>query len=241
MFWAVSLAAQNAKEESMSEIIYKDTQIVVGYKPAGTPTQPEPSGDVDFMTEISAKLEELKEKSELFLIHRLDRVVGGLLVLARNRDSAARLSALAASAELGKAYLAVVEGECTGGVMEDYLYKNAALGKSVVTDGKKYGAKLARLEYECVETVDAPTGKRSLVRIVLHSGRFHQIRAQFSSRSMPLVGDNKYGSRDKRSRMPALFAHRIDIELNEKIHVSKLPDTSEYPWSLFSEESYKNV
>ena len=225
----------------MSEILYKDKQIVIGYKPAGTPTQPEPSGDTDFVTEISDQLGALKENKELFLIHRLDRVVAGLLVLARDRESAARLSALAATSDLGKAYLAVVEGECSGGVMEDYLYKNAALGKSFVTDSGRNGAKLAKLEYERIATVDTPSGKRSLVRIILHSGRFHQIRAQFSSRSLPLVGDNKYGSRDKKVRTPSLFAHRIEVELNEKISVSRLPDTSAYPWNLFREENYENV
>ena len=223
----------------MSEILYKDRDIVIGYKPAGTPTQPEPSGDTDFMSEISEILASQNEKRDLFLVHRLDRVVGGLLVLARNQKSAAKLSSLAASAELGKAYLAVVEGECLGGEMTDYLYKIAALGKSFVTDAKKNGAKLARLEYECIETVDTPAGKRSLVRIVLHSGRFHQIRAQFSSRNLALVGDNKYGSRVRRVRMPSLFAYQIAVDTGEKINITKLPDTTEYPWSLFGDESYR--
>lgn len=223
----------------MSEIVYKNSDLIIGYKPSGTPTQKDPSGDKDFLSEIADQLESVGERSELYLVHRLDRVVGGLLVLARNKRCAAYLSELAASGELGKEYLAVVEGIAPGGEMTDYLYKSAPLGKSFVTDGKRQGAKLASLEYECVETVNTSKGPRSLVRITLHSGRFHQIRAQFSSRALPLVGDNKYGSRDRASRSPALFAYKISIEMNEKINAQRLPDTSEYPWSLFADESYK--
>ncbi len=223
----------------MSEIIYKNSELIIGYKPAGTPTQGDKSTDSDFLLEISELLKNENEKNELYLIHRLDRVVGGLLVLARNKKTAAALSSLAASGELGKEYLAVVEGEAVGGEMTDYLYKSAPLGKSFVTDKKRAGAKLARLEYEVVETVNTERGVRTLVRIRLHTGRFHQIRAQFSSRGCALVGDNKYGSSDRGSLFPALFAYKLKIDTKYGAELKKLPDTKVYPWNLFRDESYE--
>jgi 23S rRNA pseudouridine1911/1915/1917 synthase len=77
----------------------------------------------------------------------------------------------------------------------------------------------------------------SLVRIRLKTGRFHQIRAQFSSRGMPLVGDGKYGSRDKGARFPALASHRLDFELmGKRVFATRMPNITEYPWRIFADE-----
>ena len=217
----------------MLEVLYESKNAIIANKPVGMPTQADKSADPDFLSELKS------EHGELYLVHRLDRVVSGLLVLARNKSTCAELSALAASGALGKEYLAVVEGECSGGELVDYLYKNAALSKSFVTDKGRFGAKLASLTYECIETADTPRGVRSLVRINLKTGRFHQIRAQFSTRGHALVGDGKYGSRDSGARTPALFAYKIDVTAGEHISAAALPDINQYPWNLFSEESYK--
>ena len=86
-------------------------------------------------------------------------------------------------------------------------------------------------------------GKRTLVKIKLHTGRFHQIRAQFASRRMPIVGDGKYGSRDNLSVFPALMSFKLSIKMkSEKATVKALPDTDSYPWSLFGDEDkYKEL
>ena len=223
----------------MKYVVFKSRDLVVVRKPAGIPSQPDNTGDESILDLTACELSADGEDSELFLVHRLDRVVGGLLVLARNKKSAAALSALAASGELGKEYLAVVEGKCEGGEMRDYLYKNSALSKSFVTDKGKFGAKPAHLIYECLEAVQTERGARSLVRVRLITGRFHQIRAQFSSRLMPLVGDGKYGSSDRTVRNPALYAYGICIDREPHLAVYSSPDTDSYPWNLFSEESYK--
>ena len=102
------------------------------------------------------------------------------------------------------------------------------------------GAKEASLEYVPLAEYAGEVGIRTLVRVKLHTGRFHQIRVQFASRGMSLVGDGKYGSRDNRAKMPALFATRLAFKTkNEKVDVEKLPDISAYPWSLFVGEDYK--
>jgi 23S rRNA pseudouridine1911/1915/1917 synthase len=76
----------------------------------------------------------------------------------------------------------------------------------------------------------------SLVSVELLTGRFHQIRAQFSSRGNPLIGDKKYGSRDQISRHPALYAKEISFKLfGKSVRAVSFPDTSEYPWNKFSE------
>lgn len=220
-------------ERKMSEILYLDKNAVVIYKPTGIPTQPDPTGSVDAMTALSDRLSSDGESAELYLIHRLDRVAEGLLVFARNKKSAGELSRMAAEQQLGKEYLAVVSGDAPGGSMTDLLYKDARQGKSFVTDRERAGVKRAELEYECVARRDG----LSLVRIRLKTGRFHQIRAQFSSRGMPLVGDGKYGSRDKGARFPALASHRLDFELmGKRVFATRMPNITEYPWRIFADE-----
>ena len=217
----------------MSEILYRDRNAVIIYKPAGIPTQPDPTGSTDAMTELSAALTALGEPSELYLVHRLDRVAEGLLVFARNKKSAAELSRMASEQLLGKEYLAVVTGDAQGGNMTDLLYKDARQGKSFVVDRERVGVKRAELDYECIARQEG----MSLVRIRLRTGRFHQIRAQFSSRGLPLVGDGKYGSRDNGARFPALASHRLDFRLfGRRVFAARMPDISQYPWRVFANE-----
>lgn len=224
----------------MIEIIDKTKDYVIIYKPPGIPSQADPSGDKDAMTLCAEQLRALDEPDSLFLIHRLDRVVGGLIVFARNKKTAAALSAIVAEHRLTKEYFAVVEGRAEGGTMRDYIYKDATLGKAFVTDRKRAGVKAAELDYVSLDTVLQGDRELSLVRVSLKTGRFHQIRAQFASRKMPLTGDKKYGSRDFSAKNPTLFATRLAFELDGKnVDVSRLPELTQYPWSLYREEIYK--
>ena len=223
----------------MIEIITKTKDYIIIYKPCGIPSQSDPSGDKDAMTASSEILKEMGEIAQLFLIHRLDRVVGGLLVFARNKKAAAELSRLVADHGITKEYFAVVSGRVEGGIMRDYIYKDAALGKAFVTDRKRAGVKEAELEYEALATAVVDNEEKTLVKVRLRTGRFHQIRAQFSSRKMSLIGDKKYGSRDFKAKTPALFACRLSFEFNGKtVNAVKVPNVTEYPWSLFEEEKY---
>lgn len=225
----------------MTRIVYKTPDFIIAYKPPGIPSQSDKSGDNDALSITSDKLFALGEPRELFLVHRLDRVVGGLLVFARNKKSAAILSELVRDGELNKEYLAVVDGEAPGGELSDFLLKDAVLGKAVVTSSDKNGAKKALLEYENLSTVDYRSSKLSLVKIQLHTGRFHQIRAQFSSRNMPLFADKKYGSR-RSGKTPALFAYRLAFNKDGlNADVTLLPNLTELPWSLFEPEKYPQI
>ena len=129
----------------MIEIVSKSKDYVVIYKPAGIPSQSDPSGDRDAMTILSEMLRDMGESGELYLIHRLDRTVGGLLVYARNKATAADLSKQVADHSFSKQYYAVVSGRAEGGVLFDYLYKDARSGKAFVTDRQRAGVKAAEL------------------------------------------------------------------------------------------------
>lgn len=224
----------------MLKFVYKSKNAVVVYKPENIPSAPDKTGTPDLMSLCKKALIEMGESGELYLVHRLDTVVAGLLVFARNKESSRQLSALVADGMVNKEYFAVTCGTATEGTLADYLCKNPKINKAFVSNSSQNGAKYAELSYKTLGISSTEKGERSLVKIKLKTGRFHQIRAQFSSRGLPLVGDTKYGSRDFGRRTPALFAYRLDFELmGEHIMAEELPDLTAYPWNLFQCENYK--
>ena len=220
------------KEKSM--ILYKSKSAVVINKPAGMPSERDNSGDLDALSATKNLLTEMGECSDLWLVHRLDRVVGGVMIFARTKSSAAELSAMIGEHQFVKEYLAVVDGQVEDGRMQDLIYRDAIRSRAVVTNMQQKGAKPAVLYARTVETKETPKGMRTLVGVTLQTGRFHQIRAQLASRGAAITCDAKYGSKDRGARMPALFAKHLQIDLcGEKIDCSAIPDTSAYPWCLF--------
>lgn len=134
---------------------------------------------------------------EIYTVHRLDRTTEGLMVYARTKEAAADLSRQLTEGVLEKIYIAAVQGEpeTESGEMRDYLYFDRRKGKSFPADKKRNGTKEALLRYERIGTAATRWGSVSLMRVALMTGRTHQIRVQFASRGMPLLGDGKYGSR----------------------------------------------
>lgn len=223
----------------MPEIIYKSKDAVVIVKPLGMPSQKDPSGDLDAMTATSELLQKDGRDGGLWLVHRLDRTVGGVMVFAASKDGAARLSREITDGSFKKEYYAVTEGRCSEGEMRDFLFKDSSASKAFVVKGERKGAKLAVLECSVLDVKETEKGTRTLVKINLKTGRFHQIRAQLSSRGTPLVGDGKYGSRDKERRTPALFACALSTpSVAGGRPITACPPTDEYPWCLFDKEKY---
>lgn len=226
----------------MVEILYKSENAVVIYKPHGIPAQPDPSGSADAMTLTRESLAELGEDSSLWLIHRLDRGVAGVMAFARNKRAAATLSELVKERQITKEYLAVVVGTPEAGEMTDFLYKDTRLSKAFVVKSKRAGVKSASLYCAPIATVRDGEAEITLVRVSLNTGRFHQIRAQLAARTHPILGDKKYGSRIPHREGIALAAYHLNISLDgERISVTRLPDTEKYPWSLFDPAAYERL
>lgn len=224
------------------EILYKNRDAIIVYKPPMMPSQPDPTSDPDAMTLTSKDLKESGEPDALWLVHRLDRVVGGLMVFARNKKSAAALSELVSGDGIGKEYIAVCDGNSPEGELVDLLLKDSAKGKSFVVDRVRGGVKEARSFVTPISSILRDEKPKSLVKVKLVTGRFHQIRAQLSSRKAPITGDGKYGSHDNKARVPALFAYRLSFTLfGKRIEAKKLPDFTEYPWSLFDTDHLNAV
>ena len=175
------------------EIIFCDNHILVVSKPAGLSTQPHVGSNDSLLDKAKAYLKKKFDKKGLvFLepIHRLDKPVSGLVLFARTSKALSRLQEMMRKQQIEKIYFAWVEGALPQkeGTLEHYLIHDEY--KARVADASHSMAKLARLHYELI---DRQPGK-SLVRIILETGRYHQIRAQFSAIGCPIVGDTKYGS-----------------------------------------------
>ena len=141
----------------MVQILEKNREYVIVCKPVGIPSQSDPTGDSDAMSIVSDMLFAQGDDSALWLVHRLDRAVGGLLVFARTKRAAAELSRSVADGNMKKRYLAVAEGQPDGGEYRDYLYKDARISKAFVVDRKRAGVKEAVLECAPIVTREALT------------------------------------------------------------------------------------
>ena len=203
------------------EILYEDNHIIVVVKPFNILSQSDDTKDIDMLTLIKSYLKEKYNKPGnvyLGLIHRLDRPTGGIMVFAKTSKAASRLSEQIRLNLFTKKYLAIVSGyfdEKTG-VFEDYILKKED-NCSVISNLGKY----AKLEYEVLKE----KSNLSLVNILLHTGRHHQIRVQFASRNHPLYGDQRYGKASKKQL--ALFAYYLSFNhpvTKEKLEFIKYPD-----------------
>lgn len=194
------------------EILFSDNEIAVCVKPVGL------DAEHDMPRLLTEQL-----GGEIFTLHRLDKNVGGVMVYARTKAAAARLSREIQENRMVKEYVALVHGTPPEtGDWEDLLFKDSRKNKVFVVDRKRNGVKAARLEFKRLTE-----GERSLVLIRLHTGRSHQIRVQFSSRGYPLVGDHKYGSKAIETE-PMLFSCRLTFYLKGKMQTfSALPAWAE--------------
>lgn len=207
------------------EIIYQDADIVVAIKPPRVLSTDEPGG----MPEL---LRQELGTNDIRTVHRLDRVVSGLMVLARNADAASKLSEQIRLGEFEKEYLAVVHGtpDLQAGELRDLLLRNKQERKTYVVQTPAKGVQEAILRYRTV----AATAELTKVAIELITGRTHQIRAQFSSRGLPLVGDRKYSTNEDGCEI-ALWSYRLAFFhpiTQKRLEFTHLPP-EEYPWNGF--------
>ena len=214
----------------MLEILFEDKEIVAAIKPVGVSSQDNGENSMPML------LRKATGSDYIAVLHRLDTAVSGVMVYAKTKSAAAALSAQIQSGEFNKTYLAVVGGIPTdkSGTFEDLLFKDSSKNKSFVVKSERKGVKKAILNYETLGTVNLDNGDISLVKVNLITGRTHQIRVQFSSRKMSLLGDKRYGSHF--SCPIALFSHFIAFNhpsSNEKMIFSAEPDYTAFPWNKF--------
>lgn len=210
------------------DILHQDKRILVCLKPSGVLSTDEEGGLPDL---IRAHLGD--PKACVRTVHRLDRVVGGVMVLARSARAASELSAQMREGGFSKTYLAVVHGvpQIPCGTFTDLLLRDKARRMTFVTQTPQKDAQKAILDYETL----ASHHGLSLVRITLRTGRTHQIRVQFSSRGLPLVGDKKYGHPEDDCTI-ALWSNSIAFrhpESGEPLSFTA-PPPAVWPWTDFS-------
>ena len=208
------------------ELIYQDKDIVVCVKPARGLSTDEPGGVPELV-----RLELGDAKADVRTVHLLDRVVAGLMVLARNAGAASELSRQIREGEFEKEYLAVVHGhpETSQGTLTDLLLRNKPERKTYIVTEPGKGVQEAILHYKVL----SQTQELSRVRIVLQTGRTHQIRAQFSGRNMPLVGDRKYSLLEDDCEI-ALWSYRLAFThpVTGRPMEFTLEPPKIYPWTV---------
>lgn len=208
-------------------IIYYDNNLIVCIKPAGVISTDEEGGMPQLLREALGD-----DKADIRAVHRLDQVVSGLMVYAQSNEAASELSRQIRCGDFHKSYLAVVHGvpEDRKGRFEDILLRSKEKRKTFVINKPARGAQNAILDYELLGS----NCDRSLVAIELITGRTHQIRAQFSHRRLPLLGDRKYGAGEDNCRI-ALWSYSLSFinpETGKRMSF-KVKPPREYPWTEF--------
>jgi len=216
-----------------TKIIYEDAHILVAHKPAGLATQSSKVGQKDMVSELKNYLagqqsvlkngqnnKGIKGAPYLGIIHRLDQPVEGLLVFAKTKEAAGKLTAQLTGGTINKQYYALVCGKPAKdtGEIVDYLRKEANLAK--VCDSQDKEAQKAVLQYRVLShKILEDTGSITLLDVHIDTGRFHQIRAQLANAGWPILGDGKYGntqsdniSKNLKIRNVALYAYRLELK-----------------------------
>lgn len=218
-------------------ILYIDKWLLLCEKPVGVLSESSDKDD-NMPSMLEEALRARGERGEVYPVHRLDRAVGGLMVFARDSATAGKLSAMIAERKMTKQYLCLVHGAPAEneGELRDFLFKDSTKNKTFVVKKMRRGVKEAYLNYRVLSAAKpTPWGDCSPILVTMGTGRSHQIRVQFSTRGMPLVGDGKYGGSDNGAEV-ALFSHRIAFahpRTGKTVDVSLTPVGM--PWELFAD------
>ncbi len=205
-------------------VLYKDEAIVVALKPARVLSTDEPGGMPELVRSAIGE-------NSVFTVHRLDRVDSGLMVMARTQQAASELSRQIREDQFEKEYLAIVHGapEQDTGRLCDLLFRDKARKMTMVAVQMAKGVQPAVLGYRVL----CKKNGMSRVRIRLETGRTHQIRVQFASRGLPLVGERKYSTLEDSCEI-ALWSHRLAFShpvTGEKMEFTQDPPAV-YPWTV---------
>lgn len=195
------------------EIMYEDEALMLVYKPAGIAVETSRLGQQDMVSLLRNYRALQKQDTYIGLVHRLDQPVEGLMVFGKTKEATANLSAQVANRSFGKHYLAIGKKPKTDsaqsvlqkkGTLEGWIFFDRQKNVSRLVKKGTPQAKAACLDYE----VMGETKDYVCFAITLHTGRHHQIRVQFAEAGYPLVGDQKYGTEEKKQQL-ALCAYKL--------------------------------
>lgn len=211
----------------MVPLLYLDETVAVCVKPPRVLSTDEPGGLPELLRETLGD-----EKADVRTVHRLDRVVGGVMVLARSASAASDLSRQIREGSFGKTYLAVVHGvpERERGTFRDLLGRDKVRKMTYVASTPGKDVREAILHYRVLDTQKGMT----LVEVALETGRTHQIRVQFASRGMPLMGERKYSTLEDGCEL-ALWSREISFfhpTSGKRLTFSQRPPDTQ-PWTQF--------
>ncbi len=219
-------------------VLHEDNHIIVVFKPQNIPCCEDSSKDMDLLTVIKEHVKEKENKPGnvyVGLVHRLDRVTGGVMVYAKSSKAASRLSEQMRSGDFEKKYFTVLVGSPREkrATLTDYMKKNPINNMVYVCPQTVEGAKFAELEYKVVEEVNG----LSLALVTLHTGRTHQIRVQMSHNNTPVYGDMRYGGEKAKKGNIALWATTLAFThpvSKERLVFKIEPPKDANPWKLFN-------
>ena len=181
----------------MLQILYENKYIIVCLKPSGTLSQDDGKNSESMVSLLSDYRKQKGEPEYIGIVHRLDRNVSGVMVFSKREDFTGKLSgALSDKTATAKEYLAVLCGrpEKESDTLVDLLFRDSRAGKTYAVDRKRAGVKEASLEYRVIAKAEHEGQPLTLVKIKLHTGRTHQIRAQLALAGMHIVNDRLYGA-----------------------------------------------
>jgi 23S rRNA pseudouridine1911/1915/1917 synthase len=212
------------------EVLYEDNHLIAVNKPMGMLVQGDETGDETILSVVEDYIKKkYKKPGKVFtgLVHRIDRPVSGVVLVARTSKALSRMNELLRNREIKREYWAVVKQrpEELKGTLENYLRKDEKQNKSFIAEKPKNNAKLAKLDYEVI----GRSTSYYLLKVTLETGRHHQIRSQLANMGCPIRGDLKYGfDRSNKSGGINLHAKRLEF-----IHpVKKEPIIIEAPLPL---------
>jgi 23S rRNA pseudouridine1911/1915/1917 synthase len=222
---------KNSTDLNIGDLVLEKTnQFIAFNKPAELAVIKDKTGDKALLD-----LAQIYTKGPVYLTHRIDRPASGIVLFAKTKGALADINAQFQERKIKKTYLAVVgeKPDPAAGELIHFLKKNGRLNKSFAVAEGTAGAKKATLSYELLDSID----HYHLLKIELHSGRHHQIRAQLASINAPIKGDVKYGFRRKNAdRSIHLHAWQMDFQhpiSKEPIHL-EAPLPNDTVWQAFN-------